>query len=251
MSKPIERSAPFEMVRAAPDGDGLTLEGHAAVFNTPTRIDSWEGTFYEQIAPGAFRKSIRENRPVMQFDHGRHASIGSIPIGAIETLREDAQGLYVNARLHDNALVKPVRDAIESGAIHGMSFRFGVVKDEWRDGKGNLVTDEAAIERMIYARDPKNVPQRTLKEVKVPELGPVVFPAYATTSVAVRDLLANPDGVAELLRAIQELGTPTGAATTATEPGDHSAGSDDEATRRAVSNANALALLPPLSRKDA
>lgn len=211
------RSVPFELVRAADQaaGDGLTLEGYAAVFDTPTRINSWEGMFDEQIARGAFKKSIRETTPVLQFDHGRHPMVGSIPLGSIETLREDAQGLFVKAQLHDNWLVKPVRDAIASGSVDGMSFRFGVVKDEWRDAKGNLITDPAELERLIWASDPKNVPLRTLREVKVPELGPVVFPAYASTSVGVRSqelasALADPEVRADLARLLL-LGTPPSA----------------------------------------
>jgi HK97 family phage prohead protease len=145
VSESLLRSAPFTLARDAADGDGSgdgnTLEGYAAVFDSPTRIDSWEGTFDETIARGAFKKSIRENTPVLQFDHGRHPMVGSIPLGALDTVREDAQGLYVKAALHDNWLVQPVRDAIASQAIDGMSFRFQVVKDEWRDAKGNVLTD--------------------------------------------------------------------------------------------------------------
>lgn len=204
----LYRSVPFEM-RAAADGesDGLTLEGYAAVFDSPTRIDSWEGCFDEVITRGAFKKSVSERMPVLQFDHGRHPMVGSIPLGSFETIREDAQGLYVKARLHDNWLVQPVRDAIKSESVSGMSFRFTVVKDEWRDSTGALVKPED-VARMLYASDPKNpksILLRTLREVKIPELGPVVFPAYAATTVSVRSqeiasLLSDPQMRAELAR---------------------------------------------------
>lgn len=236
MDEPLIRSAPFELTRAAAEGDGLTLEGYAAVFDTPTRIDSWEGTFDESIARGAFKKSIRENTPVLQFDHGRHPMVGSVPLGAIDTAREDTQGLFISARLHDNWMVQPVRDAIASGSIDGMSFRFVVVKDEWRDSKGNLITDPSEVQRLLWQPDPKGVLQRTLKEVKVPELGPVVFPAYRETSVGVRSLLERmPAEMADTLRSELERlshGTPDDSeregregaegAADSTEPGDHS-----------------------------
>ncbi len=45
----LTRAATFT-TRAA-DDDGFTLEGYAAVFNTPTLIDSWEGRFEERILP--------------------------------------------------------------------------------------------------------------------------------------------------------------------------------------------------------
>jgi len=244
VTEDLLRSVPFELVRSA-DGnaDGLTLEGYAAVFNDPTRIDSWEGVFDEQIARGAFKKSIQERTPVLQFDHGRHASIGSIPIGMIESLAEDRSGLHVKARLHDNTLIQPVRDAIASGAIDGMSFRFNVVKEEWRDTTGKLLTDPNEISRLLWSPDKNGPLQRTLKELKVPELGPVVFPAYAGTSVAVRDLAAqlkDPKTRAELARM---LGTPLegdGAATPTEEPGDHS---EDEAARTRAGQLRGDALL--------
>jgi HK97 family phage prohead protease len=165
----LTRSVPFEYFidRADGGGDGLTLEGYAAVFNQATEINNYEGNFREVITRGAFRKTLREQRPVLQFDHGKHPMIGSLPIGKIERLREDEHGLHVRARLHTSELFEPVREAIASGAIDGMSFRFAVVRDEWTDGK--------------------TMPTRTINEVKLYELGPVVFPAYAATTVGVRD----------------------------------------------------------------
>ena len=75
------RSAPFELIRATEDGtDGLTIEGYGAVFDSPTQIRGWEGEFEEIIAPGAFRKSLRERTPRMQFDHGQHPLLGSLSL---------------------------------------------------------------------------------------------------------------------------------------------------------------------------
>jgi phage head maturation protease len=113
------RTATFQL-RASEDGsgDGLTIDGYAAVYDTPTRIDSWEGTFDEQIAFGAFRKSISERMPKLQFDHGYHPLIGSIPIGRWTDLSEErGLGLHTVGRLHDNWLVEPVRDAIAEESI--------------------------------------------------------------------------------------------------------------------------------------
>ena len=166
------RAASFEL-RATGDDDGFTLEGYGAVFDTPTRIDSWEGKFDEVIARGAFTSSLNNFTPVLQFDHGRDVATGSVPIGAIEAIREDDHGLFVRARLHDNARVEPIRQAIASGAIDGMSFRFRVDSESW-DENGD-------------------VPLRTVREVTVFEIGPVVFPAYAASSVAMRSLLADLD----------------------------------------------------------
>lgn len=173
-------SVPFELSRTDESGSGLTMEGYAAVFNSPTLIESWEGRFNETIAPGAFAKTIREGSPVLQFDHGQHPLLGSIPLGAITDLQEDETGLRVRARISDNWLTEPIRDAIREGAIDGMSFRFIPVKDEWEDERSDT-------------------PTRTLREVKLLELGPVVFPAYADTSVSLRDAV---DDQYQLARAL-------------------------------------------------
>ncbi len=211
----LMRSVPFEQRADSEDGDGLTLDGYGAVFGSPTRIDSWEGTFDEEIARGAFKKSLKERTPVLQFDHGRHPMVGSIPLGSFEQLREDELGLHVLARLHDNWLVQPVRDAIKSKAIPGMSFRFSVVKDEWRTQDGGLVKPED-VNRLLWKSDsanPATILKRTLKEVRLFEVGPVVFPAYADTSVGVRSrehlvsLISDPQARAELARLL--VGTPS------------------------------------------
>lgn len=199
----LTRQVDFTLERADSTDDGLTLEGYAAVFDTPTTIDSFEGRFTEQIARGSFRKTLRERMPVLQFDHGKHPLVGSLPLGSIDTLREDGHGLFVRARLHDNWLVEPVRDAIKSGAISGMSFRFSVVREAWQEpAKKN------------------ELPSRTITEAKLYELGPVVFPAYADTSVGVRaqELAADPDFRRELARALVAV----------TDLGDGDDRSDDE-----------------------
>ncbi len=186
----LERDVAFEQIRAADDesGDGRSFEGYAAVFNSLTRIDSWEGYFDEQIARGAFRKSIRERLPVLQFDHGRSTTIGSMPIGAITALKEDDRGLHVLARMHAAPLFEALREAISTKTINGMSFRFEVTKEDWHF-RGKRITDPDQVLRLIWRREADmgdDVIIRTLKELKVPELGPVVFPAYPDTTASVR-----------------------------------------------------------------
>lgn len=190
------RMAPFEQRDEGDSGDGLTLDGYAAVFNRETIIDSWEGRFREQLAPGSMRRSFRILTPRVQFDHGSHPLIGSLPIGAVQSIREDTDpelapegGAHVVARLHDNWLVEPVRDAIASRSVDGMSFRFTVKRELWQTADGTQIKDydklRAALAETQDAPD-EELLLRTLREVNVPELGPVVFPAYADTSVGIR-----------------------------------------------------------------
>lgn len=203
----VLREAPLTL-RADPEGDeadGRTLDGYAAVFNRETIINSWEGKFREKLSPGSMKKSFREKPPRIQFDHGRHPLVGSIPIAQVRSITEDTDpvlapegGAHIVARLHDNWLVEPVREAIASGSIDGMSFRFDVVQERWFDHTGKQIRDEQTLMEMLRRSWYEDVPDdelllRDLREIKVPELGPVVWPAYQDTSVAVRSKTVTVD----------------------------------------------------------
>lgn len=202
----LAREAPFGLVRAgtpdAPD-DGRTLDGWAAVFNRETIIDSWEGRFREKLSPGSMKKSFRENPPKIQFDHGRHPVVGSIPIAELTSVSEDTDpelapdgGAHVIGRFLDNWMVDPVREAIAAGAVDGMSFRFTVTQERWYGPDGKQIRDEkalyAALERTWFEDVPDDeLLLRDLVQVRVSELGPVVWPAYADTSVGVRSTVID------------------------------------------------------------
>jgi phage head maturation protease len=238
MTEPIQREAlpprdglfrtnPFvlrDAVEREGGGDGLTLDGYGAVFNRITVIDSWEGRFREQLAPRSMAKSFRELTPKIQFNHGHDTAFGSLPIARFEPgypveevdpERAPEGGAHVVARLFDNWWVQPIRDAIEAGAVDGMSFRFSVNREEWHDADGKKITDEGVLRDLLRRTWMEDVPEeelvlRTLKEVRVSEIGPVVWPAYADTSVGVRsqtltiDLgrLHEPDQQNKLARAV-------------------------------------------------
>lgn len=216
-------------------GDGRTLEGYAAVFNTPSRIRSWEGEFDEEIAPGAFKAALRQRTPVLQFDHGRDQRTGTVPIGSIADVREDDDGLFVSARLYDNPVVEPIRQAIEGKSITGMSFRFAVEREEWTDNAGKKVRDDE-IGRLLWDPGDRGPLKRRITRINpLHELGPVVFPAYDTTSVGVRSMAqTDPDGYRDLVReVIAELRRNPDLTHLAGRPAQGAGGGDPDATRGA------------------
>lgn len=162
--------------------DGHTLEGHGAVFGVTTEIESYSGVFTEEVMPGAFKKTLKERQPVMQFNHGRDKRTGAVPIAAIKDLHEDDDGLFVRARMFDNDVVEPIRQAVEGRAIRGMSIKFEVIKDRWLDEDGKELD---ADQRRKAMRDGEKL-KRQILEIKLHELGPVVFPAFTQTDVGVR-----------------------------------------------------------------
>lgn len=172
-------------------GDGRTLEGIAAVFWQPAEICSWDGDFIEEIQAGAFRKTLRARTPILQYDHGRDPRTGTVPIGSITSLTETDEGLAVVARLFDNMTVDPIRQAIAGNAITGMSIRFVVTKDVWTDNAGQPVK-AGELDDLLWMPGDRGPLKRTILEIDpLYELGPVAFPAYDTTTVGVRSLLAQ------------------------------------------------------------
>lgn len=158
------------------DGSGEmpVLAGHFAVFDEWTHIASrYEGDFLERIAPGAFAKTLSENRKNMRvlFNHGKDA-LGEQILGSINELREDERGAYYEVGLYDG--VPPlILNGLRDGQ-YGSSFRFRVVKEE----------KEYRPEPSDY--NPDGLPERTIQEAKVMEFGPVTFPAYEGASAGLR-----------------------------------------------------------------
>lgn len=204
----VPRVAPFTVRAMEETGDGLTLDGYASVFNSITIIDSWEGRFKEQFLPGSMKRSFREQTPLIQFDHGRHPLIGSLPVAAFEAgyPREETDpdrapdgGAHTIARLHQSPLFEPVREVIATGTVNGQSIRFAPVREKWYWPDGRPVRNEAEVEAELYRTWREDVPdeellRRDVVEASVAEMGPVVWAAYLATSVGVRSLLVeDPD----------------------------------------------------------
>lgn len=173
-----ERSIAFALdagefeFRAADDGDGLSISGWITRFGEPTVISDWLGEYTEEIDRKAFDRTLLERGPAkvkMQFDHG-HSVFGTLPIGVWSNIRAERKGLWGEGRIHDNWHTIPIRAAIESQALDGMSFKFKVVGEKWRKAEpGSGKPDH-----------------RTLTEVALFEAGPVVHQAYEGTTVGLR-----------------------------------------------------------------
>lgn len=172
---PEDRSS----VETRDDEDTPTMFGHFSVFDEWTEIDSWfEGRFMERVARGAFKKTFRENRSGIRalFQHGYDPSIGDKPLGPIDDLREDDVGGYYEVPLLDAAYVRQdVLPGLREG-LYGASFKFRTMREEFAEDV------EAS------AHNPSALPERTLKELRVYEFGPVTFPAYEGATAGVRSL---------------------------------------------------------------
>lgn len=156
--------------------DMPTLYGHFTRFDEWTEIDSfWEGNFMERVAPGSFKKTFRESTPKVLFQHGSDPQIGDKPLGAPDVLREEGSGPYYEVPLLDTSYNRDLVPGLEAG-LYGASFRFSVMREEWIEEPG------------ASDHNPNGLPERTIKEVRCPEFGPVTFPAYEGATAGVRSM---------------------------------------------------------------
>lgn len=118
-------NAGFEVKSVSDTG---LFEGYASVFSS---VD--EGR--DMVAPGAFKRSIRERgadgvKLLWQHDPRE-------PVGCIDIIREDSRGLYVKGRLLLE--IQRAREALslmKEGALDGLSIGFRTVKARTDEAKG-------------------------------------------------------------------------------------------------------------------
>lgn len=165
-------------VRATGDDTMPTMVVRFSRFDTWYEIDSyWEGRFLERTAYGSFAKTIQETgtRVKVQFDHGYDSRFGSVLLGVPDVLREDPDSPLGEVPLWDTAYNRELVPGLEAGA-YGSSFRFRVIRDEWNDEPGRS------------DHNPDGIPERTIKEVRLMEFGPVVWPANPDATAGLRSM---------------------------------------------------------------
>lgn len=167
MSTKVREQRAWEAtVELRADGDGRTIDGHAAVFDKWTQIGSVRWGWKERVKSGAFAKTIQEADVRMLLNHDSTLLLCRTKNGTL-TLEEDKIGLHSVGNPANVSYADDGIELIRRGDIDGMSFGFRVVKDEWR-----ILADGSE--------------ERDILEVQLIEVSPVTFPAYPQTSVGVR-----------------------------------------------------------------
>jgi HK97 family phage prohead protease len=167
------------------DEDSLGLmEVRFSQFNSWYPISSWwEGNFLERTAPGAFKATIRaHNQRVRKnssdgvkvlFNHGMDFQIGDKLLGSIESLTEEPDSPVGLVSLDDTSYNRDLLPQLRAGG-YGSSFMFQVLRDAWDQEPG----------KSDY--NPDGLPERTIKEVRLFEFGPVTWPANPEASAGMR-----------------------------------------------------------------
>jgi HK97 family phage prohead protease len=165
------------------EGEPSKIVGYAAVFDSETEI--FPG-FKETVRRGAFSKTIREADVVALFNHDPSIPLARRSAGSLR-LQEDNHGLLYEADLdrQDPDALRVIRK-IETKTVIGSSFQFQPVKaPAVRSADGQM--------------------SRDLLEVKLIDVGPVTFAAYADTSAQIRswqdsERSEHPEVLVEILR---------------------------------------------------
>ena len=145
------------------EGDGRTVEGYAAMFDTPYDM----GGFIEQVSRGAFDAALEDDQldVVALFNHDHNQPLART--GAGLDLWVDDEGLKYRFKLGEQSYAKDLAISLRDGLVHQSSFAFRIEDDEW------TTTEEG--------RD-----LRTIRSVRLHDISPVVTPASPTTSASIR-----------------------------------------------------------------
>jgi HK97 family phage prohead protease len=161
-------------IRASGSGDGgLRIEGYASVFNKPTTIQTKDGSFREQVKPGAFTRALNQKQDVVcLFNHNDNYVLGRTSAGTL-SLRQDDHGLFYTCDLPNTQAGRDTHASIKRNDIQGCSFAFSVTDDgqDWSmDERSGMV-----------CRDIRNVNELI-------DVSPCTHPAYEGTAVSARNL---------------------------------------------------------------
>ena len=156
------RSIAYSNLEIRSEGDGNTLVGYAAMWDTASQ----DLGFTEYVTRGAFTKTLKDGADVrLLFDHDG-APLARTKSGTLR-LSEDARGLKVEADLDPaNPLAQQIMSGLRRGDLNQMSFAFRTIKDSWN-------TDRSV---------------RELREVQLYDVSVVTYPAYEETIAELRNM---------------------------------------------------------------
>lgn len=153
----------FTELRVETRDDGRSIiRGLPIVFNS---LSEDLGGFRERVHPEAVKRTLAEDDIRGLFNHDPNQILGRTKASTMR-LRATKDGVEMEIDLPDTAVGRVVGEGIRRGDISGGSFGFTVTKDEWEERDGQML--------------------RTLRDLTIYDVGPVVFPAYPETSMAVR-----------------------------------------------------------------
>ena len=159
-------------IRYHEDGHEPRVEGYAAVFESPTTIQSRNGVFEEKIARSAFEGRL-DDPVVALFNHDQLRPLAKV--GAGLELSVDDHGLRYSFPIPDTTTGRDLIELMERGIVREASFAFTIAPggEEWSRGEGDME-------------------RRTITKVgRLIDVSVVTLGAYSDASAALRSLDAS------------------------------------------------------------
>lgn len=150
-------------------GDGLKVGGYVNKTNQWSQTLGQRKKFVERILPGAFNKALSSGNEIHFLAEHDNAKILSSTRNDSLTLREDENGLYMEATISDTSWGRDYHTLIKDGIIQSMSFGMQVVKDSWKK-----------LENGLY--------ERSISDLALFEVSAVRNPAYVQSTIAARSI---------------------------------------------------------------
>jgi len=164
-------------LRIVGDKDKPIITGYAAKYNK----NSLDMGFIERITAGAFDDAIVKSDVRALKNHDPNLLLGRNTNGTLR-LKSDSIGLGFEIDAPNTTTGKDTVEEIRRGDITGCSFAFTVDKEEWKE------RSDGSFERTI------------IRVANLFDVGPVTYPAYPDTAVAIRSMdnfKKNTDGLTE------------------------------------------------------
>ena len=149
--------------------DGLKVSGYV------NRTGEWSqelGTrkkFIERIMPGAFQKALQSGNEVHFLAEHDNAKILASTRNNSLTLREDENGLFMEATISDTSWGRDYHTLIKDGIIRNMSFGMKVLNDKWEKRSDGMY-------------------ERSINDIHLAEVSAVRSPAYVQSTIAARSI---------------------------------------------------------------
>ncbi|KOA90867.1 HK97 family phage prohead protease [Clostridium botulinum] len=151
-------------VRELEDTKEKLISGYIVKYNTRSEYMG----FYEEVAPGAFDKTLADGHNIYaMYSHRVEKILGATRNSTLKLSTDDI-GLKFEIRVNPKlSYANDIYNLVKDGTIEGCSFGFFVNEDEWR------YTEE-------------KIDLRTLKEIELDEVSIVPYPAYSSSQVSCR-----------------------------------------------------------------
>lgn len=136
-------------IRAVDNGDKMTIEGYAIVFDSPSTHEYGGRKFTETIKRGALDKADMKDVP-LRYNHNDNVMIMARTRNKSLRLIVDEKGLLIQADLIDTQSNRDLYKAIQEGLIDKMSFAFRVADngDIWTFGDKETTRDVTNIAKL-------------------------------------------------------------------------------------------------------